>query len=296
MSSCFFTGVEHTGTITDKEVNRIITELETHQPASALTAYVDSLPSWRIGKRFYATDDQLRLLFERTADIDIDTIAFAGKYITYNGYETATSISGVKAVNIKFGDGTHNYTYKTSKSIDQFSPDFVIPLLVDMDMVEHVAAQIVGHEVYIKTMIWYSEQDDYLFRGRQYIPVKIVDVKPGNKVLPLKVVFETLDSEAQRAFVWISAPGATMHNRDFDSLFSLANPRNGYPDITDTRWKLITAGNVEEDMTKEECRLALGNPKRITPAPDQQGMREYWYYDGGGYLYFVDGLLKTFRR
>ena len=59
---------------------------------------------------------------------------------------------------------------------------------------------------------------------------------------------------------------------------------------------LITTGNVVEEMTKEECRLALGSPQRITPAPDQQGMREYWYYDGGGYLFFVDGLLKSFRR
>ena len=235
-------------------------------------------------------------MFERTADFDIDTVAFAGKYLTYKGYDVTTSISGVNAVNIKFSDGTHDYTYKTSKSIEQFTPDFAIPLLVDMDMVNHVAAQIVGHDVYIKTMIWYDVSNDNLFKGRQYIPVKIVDVRPGNKVLPLRVVFETLDAEAQRAFVWISAPGATMHNRDFDSLFSLVNPRNGYADISDSRWKLITNGMVVEDMTKEECRLALGNPQRITPAPDQQGMREYWYYDGGGYLYFVDGLLKNFRR
>ena len=85
VSSCFFTGVEHTGVISDKEVNRIINEMETHQPASALTPYVDSLPAWHVGKKFFATDDQLRLLFERTADYDIDSISFANKYLTYTG-------------------------------------------------------------------------------------------------------------------------------------------------------------------------------------------------------------------
>ena len=49
-------------------------------------------------------------------------------------------------------------------------------------------------------------------------------------------------------------------------------------------------------MTKEECRLSIGSPKRINENPDQGGMREYWYYDGGSYLYFVDGLLSQFRK
>ena len=48
-------------------------------------------------------------------------------------------------------------------------------------------------------------------------------------------------------------------------------------------------------MTKEECRLAMGSPKNLTQLPDQSGLREYWYYDGGRYLFFVDGLLKEFR-
>ena len=40
----------------------------------------------------------------------------------------------------------------------------------------------------------------------------------------------------------------------------------------------------------------MGAPKTINRLPEQGGMREYWYYDGGVYLYFEDGLLKTKRR
>jgi hypothetical protein len=40
----------------------------------------------------------------------------------------------------------------------------------------------------------------------------------------------------------------------------------------------------------------MGSPRRISERPDQGGMREYWYYDGGCYLFFVDGLLSQFRR
>ena len=74
------------------------------------------------------------------------------------------------------------------------------------------------------------------------------------------------------------------------------DPHLLYPTITDKNWELITLSRVVEGMTKEECRLALGSPKRINQNPDQSGMREYWYYDGGSYLYFVDGLLSQFRR
>lgn len=296
VTSCMFTGVENTGKITDKEVTRVINELEQRQPSSTLTAFVDSLSAWKRGKQFYATDDQLRLLFERSSQYDLDTIHFAGKFLSFDRYETVTSISGKPTVCLHFSDGINTFTYHTNKTMHDLPVPMSIPLLVDMDVVKHVADQLTGRQAYVKTPIWYDAKTEAMKKGRQYIPVKIIAVKPGNKVLPLRVEFQTTDQPEEIAFVWMSAPGAVMHNRDFDSVFSLANPKNGYPGISDTHWNLIINSEVCEDMTKEECRLALGAPKRISPVPDQAGMREYWYYDGGSYLYFVDGLLKKFRR
>lgn len=79
-------------------------------------------------------------------------------------------------------------------------------------------------------------------------------------------------------------------------MFSLKDPHDNYPTIGDSHWALIVKGEVTEGMTKEECRLSKGTPKRITPVPDQGGMREYWYYDGGAYLFFIDGLLQPTTR
>jgi hypothetical protein len=101
----------------------------------------------------------------------------------------------------------------------------------------------------------------------------------------------------ERAMVWMSCGGSSsMLGRDFDSLFSLTDPHLSYPAITGENWELITRSRVVEGMTKEECRLALGKPNSINENPDPSGMKEYWYYDGGSYLYFVDGLLNQFRR
>ena len=114
-------------------------------------------------------------------------------------------------------------------------------------------------------------------------------------MLPLRVLFTAIDS-GERAMVWMSDNVSTMHGRDFDALFVANDPHLSYPAIGDKNWLLITCGQIVEGMTKEECLLSLGAPKRIAERPDQGGLKEYWYYDGGSYLYFVDGLLSQFRR
>jgi len=154
---------------------------------------------------------------------------------------------------------------------------------------------LMGREFYIRTPIWYNRATEEMLDGRHFIKVRIDSVLPGNAVLPLRVWFTTADT-SERAMVWMSNNASTMHGRDFDALFTSADPRASFPAITDANWQRITCGQVVEGMTKEECRLALGSPKRINERPDQAGMREYWYYDGGTYLYFVDGLLSQFRK
>ena len=88
---------------------------------------------------------------------------------------------------------------------------------------------------------------------------------------------------------------SSISGRDFDSLFSLTDVRLQYPEITAENWTRIVNGEVVEGMTKQECRLSMGSPKSVNQRPDQTGLKEYWYYDGGRYLFFFDGLLKEFR-
>ncbi|MBR6283759.1 MAG: hypothetical protein IKR25_05630 [Muribaculaceae bacterium] len=293
VGGCFFTGVENTARVTDKEVNRVITEIESRQPSSSLSTQIQPLKSWRVGKRFHVVDDQVLMFFDQMGGQD--SLHLQGQVVTFAGLSQSPSLLQRQAVDVTFDYQGHKLVYHTGRPLEEIPDNFTIPLLIDLDMVQDVNRQIAGRAVWVKTSIWYDPLSEQMRKGRQLVPVVISRVEPGNKVMPLKVVF-TIPGGSDSAAVWMSQPGAVMPGRDFDSMFALSNPRDNYPSISDATWTLIQQGMVTNGMTKEECRLAMGPPKRTAYVPDQTGMREYWYYDGAAYLYFVDGRLKEFRK
>lgn len=296
VASCS-TGIEVTEHVTDKDVRKVVGQADDRQPSETLNAYVDSVPSWKIGKRFWVADNQVKLLFSHDRDYNLDTVNLAGRTLKYNGYSTGDLYDNRQTVNLMFNDTVSSKTlvYRTGKTIQEFHPGFSVPMLIDMDMVNHIRQQVAGKDFFIRTSIWYDRQREQMMSGRHFIKVHIDSVLPGNSVMPLRVMFTTLDSN-EKAMVWMTDNSSTMHGRDFDALFTADDPRQAYTAITDANWERITRGQVVTGMTKQECRLSLGSPKRISERPDQAGMREYWYYDGGSYLFFVDGLLSEFRR
>lgn len=293
------TGIEVTEHVTDKDVRRVLDKDSGRQPIVTLEAYQDSLPAWKEGKRFWVADDRVTQMLAPTSGYDKDTLHLAGHVLTYRTWSKSGPFSygDNRRLYIEFDDevtGLHlNYCY--GKATDAYHAGFTLPMLIDMDMVDHVAQQLVGKEFYIRTPIWYDRSTGQMMDGRHFVKVHIDSILPGNAVLPLRTLFTTCDTREQ-AMVWMNNNASTMHGRDFDAMFSLSDPRLSYPGITDANWELITRGQVITGMTKEECRLAMGSPKSINERPDQAGMREYWYYDGGSYLYFVDGLLNQYRR
>ena len=291
------TGIEVTDHVTDKDVRRVIDQIDSKLPPVTLEPYVDSVPSWKAGKRFWVADDQARLVFVPSADVDFDTLNLKGRVLNYDGFDTGGIYDNRQTVNLRFMDSVTGvaYVYRTGKTMSEFRSAFSIPMLIDLDLVDLVARQIADKDFYIRTPIWYERSSGQMIGGRHYIKVHIDSVLPGNAVMPLRVLFTTADSH-EPAMVWMSDNASTMHGRDFDALFVAGDPRQVFPDITDENWLRITCGQVVEGMTKEECRLALGAPKRINEMPEQAGMREYWYYDGGSYLFFVDGLLRQYRK
>ena len=290
------TGIEVTERVTDKDVRRVMEQVDSRQTTVTLDAYHDSIGAWTPGKRFYVADNQVKELLAITSGYDKDTLHLAGRIVLYQGW-TKGGVFNNRRVTFDLIDSQTGtmYHYFAGKEVEAFRPDVTFPMLIDMDMVEHYARQIVDKDFYIKTPIWYDRKSEQMLDGRRYIKVHIDSVLPGNAVFPLRVLFTTADSQEQ-AMVWMSANSTAMHGRDFDALFVVNNPHDAYPAITRAHWEHITRGQVVEGMTKEECQLALGAPKHINQNPDQGGMREYWYYDGGSYLYFVDGLLSQFRR
>ena len=291
------TGIEVTEHVGEKDVRKAIEHAEANQSRVTLNAFVDSVPAWHQGKLFRVVDNQARLLFARSRDFDIDTVQLAGHTLSFQGYDTGDIYDNRNTVNLIFNDtdGGKTYVYRTGKIIDEFSSSFSIPMLVDMDMVNHIARQVAGNDYYIRTPIWYDRHSEQMRDGRHFIKVHIDSVLPGNAVMPLRVLFTTIDNN-ERAMVWVSDNVSTMRGRDFDALFDAVDPHSFYATISDDNWERITRAQVVEGMTKEECRLALGNPKHINEIAEQSGLLEYWYYDGGAYLFFVNGLLQRFRK
>lgn len=82
--------------------------------------------------------------------------------------------------------------------------------------------------------------------------------------------------------------------RTFERLFFSATRRQ-YPEIKDEIWSLIVRSRVREGMTRQECRLALGQPDDVLRIPTYGGMSERWAYNDGIYLVFDDGYLTAYR-
>ncbi len=294
LSSCF-TGIEGTKQITEKDVRKAYSSVSHTSLDDSLSAYCDSLPAWRPGKTFTVADDQIRLIFAPSDKYDITKLRLAGKRLEYRGYTTSTLLDNRKILNVQFYDGDHTLAYPSGKTLSDFNSKAVIPFLIDDDFVAYAQKLLKGRILYVKTSIWYDVATESMLTGRKFIAIRVDSVLPGNKVFPLKVAFTSVDN-GKAAFVWMAVGDTFMRNRSFDSLFSVTDIHKSYPDITAENWDRIVNGRVATDMTKEECSLSKGAPKTISRVPDQSGMREYWYYDGGSYLYFVDGVLKGFRE
>lgn len=295
--SCF-TGIEGTKKISEKDVARVVQEKEEKmiKESDYNSIKMDTFPNWNVGKSFVVTDDNIKRIFVSNIDYDIDTLQLKGKELIYHGYYTESVLDNEPKINIRLSDGTFEYVYPVKKTLKEIGDNGVfvqIPFLVDMDMLNDYHRRLLGKNFYLRTSIWYDENGE-MISGRKFIKVTINGVFPGDKVFPLRVLFET--ERGETAFLLMSTKYSSVQNRMFDSLFSESDIRLKYPLINDVNWEHIVNGTVTLDMSKDECRLSLGNPSRIQERPTYEGLQEYWYYSDGMYLMFFDGLLKQYRK
>lgn len=291
LSSCF-TGVESTPKITSGDVrkeNIVVTPEDTF-----LISVADApLPCWEEGKRFVVTDDKIKLLFGHTAPAS-ETLA--GKIITYDGAAEATSITGGKVTDLIFhSPAGMRMAYRVNQPLSELAQksSLSVPFTVQESMVEEARHLLEGKNLYILTRSWRNDEDNSV-HGRQFVPVTIDSVTPGNTVYPIKIAFTDSQGTSARIFLYPGAKGSTP--RTFSSLFSFSDPRKKYPGITDENWQHIIDGHVALDMTRDECRLSLGAPKDVDRAAGPSYLREVWLYENGIYLVFEDGLLRHFRK
>lgn len=274
-----FTGIEGTARIKDTTREGREASLSTEQ-----TILADALPQppadWRPGKAFIVTDGRYDLAFAPAAQA---ARLHRGDTLRLIGISPVARLSGDSVTDISFsspcGTLTHRIDVRTSQLLA--GSRLPIPFTVDAESVIRARRILSGREV------WTLKADK---NGEKYKKVRIDDVTFGTPEYPLTVITSVGDS----VHMAIESKGPS--SRTFASLFSLADPRQRYPQIPDENWAKISKGQIALGMTRDECRLALGAPANLDREAAYNALIERWTYENGIYLYFTDGLLTSFRK
>lgn len=293
MLTACFTGIESTPAITDKEVRRQQPDLKPED------TFFDDIASERMsaklypGKQWVITDPKIKLLLDGSA---AQLTFVEGDTLTFKAVHSATTIDGRPASDIELTDSRGNcFLYRTPIEMKKISSSAVeIPFTVDLDLIGEVSAKMLHKQFFITTRTRYDMTDNTYNGSRRFVSVTVDSVMPGNSVYPIRL---SLTEDSNPPFrLYMSSPFQSVMPRKFSSLFSLDNPRKNYPAITDSTWDMIVDGKVAIGMTRDECRLSVGEPDNVDRAPGYSSVREIWTYRNGRYLVFIDGLLESFRN
>lgn len=288
------TGIESTKTITlSKNERKQFEATPEEKLMDGLQA--PKLAEWKQGKRFLVSDNRASLVFDANSVGTAET-ELVGKILEYAGVDTKTTPGGADEAVVVFKDGANTYRYSTGKSPDAASATISsmdVPMLIDLEFVSKAKEMLVGRKVWTRSQLWY-DMDENKIDGRKFVPVHIVDVKPGTMVFPLKI--NIIDENDEPALMYMNAGTAGIESRTFQNIFSLSDPKERYPGIQQDVWELIQQGKVRLGMTKEECKLSLGNPSDVNSGHDWNSTIDFWQYSNGSFLRFQDGLLVSFRN
>lgn len=294
LSSCF-TGVEGTKKISlSREDKKTIAP--TKEEAFFKNIHPAPLADWTPGRKFIAADNRTILIFDQEGlPANPDDASIGGKALYYKGTEERLTPAGNKNLVIVFSDGNNLYRYNTGKeassAVTSIQSD-AIPMMIDCEMIDEVNSLLKGKTLWTRSPLWYDTLGNR-FIGKKYVPVTILNVEPGSMVFPIKVLFE--DSDKRRAWTYLNFGTSGKDSRSFSNMFSLSDIRKKYPHIDDDVWQLICNGKVRVGMTKNECKLALGNPQDVNSGHDYSQTLDLWHYTDGVVLWFEDGLLSKYR-
>lgn len=296
LSACH-TGIESTAVIKMSKTDRRET-LPTEEELLAAGFMSAPLGLWQTGKRFLIADDKASLILESE---DRGASDIAGHAISYVGTELTPGPGSHKVCRLVFEDavtGGRLY-YNTGRQAEAASQEITgldIPALIDLDLVAQVDSVLRGRRLWIKSDLWY-DKDGNIFNGSKFMPVRVERVNPGNMFFPVAVEFSAPDGNTYKVWMNVKATsGIGAESRTFPTLFSLTDPKLRYPSISEENWKLIQEGRVALGMTKDECKLSLGNPPEVDSGHDWNNTIDVWRYKDGTFLHFQDGLLVNFRK
>lgn len=298
VQSCF-TGVESTPRITSKAVRKSKVEVTPEMRLMAGVSGENPL-DWRPGKTFYVTDNRILRVMQLPAPNYSSTLS--GQYLTLNSLSYVPSITGQYELQLTLrttaGDSLRYRTGLTREALDTLST-IAVPYTVEESLIRAADSLLAGNTYYILPPRR-LDQNGVTVMGLRYVPVKISRVTAGDERYPLRIYFtEKADTAGgrtpQEQSLMMTVGNGPAATRNFNTLFSIDNPRLKYPDITDEVWRLIMLSRIRLGMTPQECRLALGSPEEFSQIPTTAGMVDRWRYSNGMFLIFEDGVLSQFR-
>lgn len=289
LTSCF-TGVEGTGKInlSKKDIHSVAPSGEDLLLADIP---IPVLKDWSTGKRFVVTDDKFNLIIDNLEAAQVGS----GDIVSYLEAARRTAPGGGEMTVIFFESDGKKLSYSVDRPLAEALAAMTysdIPMTIDMDLVASVNAKLSGMKVWTRSALWYDDSLQYK-KGRKYVPVNIENVTIGNSFFPLRVNFSNSDYGKGSFLMNLGYSGT--ESRNFSKLFSLSDPRNNYRQISSEHWEAIQSEKVLVGMTKEECRLARGNPTEVDTGHNYSNAVEIWYYPDGSFLQFVDGVLVRYK-
>lgn len=294
VSSGCHTGIESTKTISlSKSDRKQLAPTAEEMLMEGLQA--PKLDKWREGKMFLVSDKRASLVFDPSSSVP-EGDDLSGRVIEYAGLTSKTTPGGGDEAVMIFKAGDMILQYSTGKTpvlaLESIS-SMDVPMLIDLDLVDKARDILLGRKVWTRSQLWYDQNDNKI-DGRKFVPVEITDVSPGTMVFPLKISIK--DETGAPAVMFMNAGNAGMESRTFQNIFSLTDPKDRYPDVRDEVWSLVQRGKVRLGMTKDECKLSLGNPAEVNSGHDWNSIMDIWRYANGAFLRFQDGLLVDFRN
>lgn len=294
--SCF-TGIESTPAIGRADARRAgVTE--TAEAAFAGTILPESPRSWQPGKQWKIADNKIGMIFTGfTGDENLE-----GRTMTLAAVEPVKSLTGDSVIQLSFAvpGVTRRLEYVTDVNSADWSarPSFAIPFTVELSAVDRADSLMRGKVYYIISPLWYDAKGNSI-NGLHYISVEIKGVRAGTENLPLMVAFEPqgFGEDVPVQYIYMTYGTGFAASRNFDRLFSFTDPRKKYPLISDENWNHIVRSRVAPGMTRDEVRLALGNPDNIDRGATRGGLQmERWSYGNGMYVMFEEDCLIRVGR
>ncbi len=254
------------------------------------------LKEWKPGKEFMAMSVRTAYIFDPTSGDDRYSGTMEGKKLYYVGYESHVNPDLKDECVLKFSDGTAPFAYSTGKSTEEALEEIYsskLPLLSDLDLIRQWKEKLEGKTLWTKSNLWYDDSGNRK-DGLRYAEVKVLDVVPTTGDFPMNV--KIVCGVDDYANIRMNYTSDKADSRNFAAVFFLSDPKSRYPNISDENWELIQSGKVGKGMTKDECRLSIGNPDEVQSGHSTSSTLDIWQYSDGTYLLFSDGLLTNFRQ